>query len=154
MGAGVAATAGELRFVDLDLGDPRLATDALPVLVQLRPHLTADSLHAIHAEGHPQGLRFTAAYDPDGRCVGVAGWRIIATTVLTRKLYVDDLVTDQRRRSHGVGAALLDELTERARAAGCRAIDLDSALHRQDAHRFYIRAGLPIVSFHFAKALD
>jgi GNAT superfamily N-acetyltransferase len=143
-----------VRFVDLGPGDPRLIDDALPVLAQLRTHLTAASLAEIYAEGHPQGLRFTAAYDEQGRCVGVAGWRILATTVLTRKLYVDDLVTDSARRSHGVGAALLGELTDRARRADCRAIDLDSALHRQDAHRFYIREGLPIVSFHFAKALD
>jgi GNAT superfamily N-acetyltransferase len=149
----VSGGTSDLRFVDLEPGDRRLIDDLLPVLAQLRPHLTAESLAEIYAEGHPQGLRFTAAYDAAGACLGVAGWRIIATTVVARKLYVDDLVTDERRRSRGVGTALLGELTERARTAGCRAIDLDSALHRQDAHRFYIREGLPIVAFHFAKAL-
>ena len=93
-----------MRFVDLDPGDPRLVDGVLPVLAQLRPHLTAASLVEIYAEGHPQGLRFTAAYDDRGRCIGVAGWRILATTVLTRKLYVDDLVTDSAQRSLGVGA--------------------------------------------------
>ncbi len=71
-----------------------------------------------------------------------------------RKLYVDDLVASASERSRGVGRALLAELAERARAAGCTAIDLDSALHRQDAHRFYIRERMPIVSFHFARQLD
>ena len=143
-----------MRFVDLDPGDPRLDSDLLPVLRQLRTELTPEQLAAVYEEGHPQGLRFTVAYDSEGTAVGVAGWRVIATTVVRRKLYVDDLVTAQAARSTGVGSALLAELAERARAAGCTAIDLDSALHRADAHRFYLRERMPIVSFHFAKPLQ
>jgi GNAT superfamily N-acetyltransferase len=142
------------RFVDMDPGDPRLEREVLPVLVQLRTSLTPEQLAQVYAEGHPQGLRFTAAYDSDGACVGVAGWRVIATTVSLRKLYVDDLVTAAGSRSRGVGHALLEELATRARAAGCRVIDLDSALHRSDAHRFYIRERMPIVAFHFERALE
>ena len=142
-----------MRFVDLSPGDPRLESDLLPVLGELRTELTPEELAAVYEEGYPQGLRFTVAYNNDGAAVGVAGWRVIATTIALRKLYVDDLVTAQSARSTGVGAALLAELTERARRAGCTAIDLDSALHRADAHRFYLRERMPIVSFHFAKLL-
>jgi GNAT superfamily N-acetyltransferase len=141
-------------FIDLSPGDPRLAADAFPVLVELRTELTPAQFASVYAEGHPQGLRFTAMYDDDGACVAVAGWRVVATTVALRKLYVDDLVTAAAHRGRGVGSALLAELTSRARAAGCRVIDLDSGLHRQDAHRFYIREGLPIVSFHFGRTLE
>jgi GNAT superfamily N-acetyltransferase len=141
-----------MTFLDLEPGDPRLVRDLLPVLRELRPHLTAQSFAAVYEEGYPQGLRFTAAYT-DGRCVGVAGWRIVATTVAVRKLYVDDLVTTEGERSHGVGRALLLELTRRARAADCYAIDLDSGVHRPDAHRFYMREGLAIASFHFGRSL-
>jgi GNAT superfamily N-acetyltransferase len=141
-----------MTFLDLEPGDPRLVRDLLPVLRELRPHLTAQSFAAVYEEGYPQGLRFTAAYT-DGRCVGVAGWRIVATTVAVRKLYVDDLVTTEGERSHGVGRALLLELTRRARAADCYAIDLDSGVHRPDAHRFYMREGLAITSFHFGRSL-
>ena len=56
-------------------------------------------------------------------------------------------------RSHGVGRELLSELTRRARAAGCHAIDLDSGVHRPDAHRFYMRERLAITSFHFGRTL-
>ena len=115
--------------------------------------LTPAQFAAVYEEGYPQGLRFTVAYDAGGTAVGVAGWRVIATTVALRKLYVDDLVTAETARSTGVGAVLLAELTERARAAGCTVVDLDSALHRADAHRFYLRERMPIVSFHFAKRL-
>lgn len=142
-----------MQLVELDPGDPRLTDEVLPVLQELRPHLTAESFHAIYDEGHPQGLRFTAAY-VDGRCVAVAGWRLVATTACMRKLYVDDLVTTATRRSQGAGRTLLTELTSRARAAGCTAIDLDSNTERKDAHRFYMREGLTIAAFHFARLLD
>lgn len=143
----------DLRLVDLEPGDPRLAGEVLPVLRELRPHLDETSFAAVYAEGHPQGLRFTAAYR-DGRCVGVAGWRIIASTNVLRKLYVDALVTAAAERSGGVGHALLAELEVRARAAGCAAWDLDSAVFRYDAHRFYLRERMIISAHHFVKALE
>jgi GNAT superfamily N-acetyltransferase len=147
----VVLTVSDLELVDLGPGDDRLE-EALDVLRELRPRLTAASFAAVYAEGHPQGLRFTAAYD-GGRCVGVAGWRIVATTANLRKLYVDDLVTTAAHPSTGVGRALLGALAQRADAAGCTALDLDSGVHRADAHRFYMREGLTISSFHFARGL-
>jgi GNAT superfamily N-acetyltransferase len=137
-----------MHLVDLDPGDPRLVADVLPVLRELRPHLTDASFAAVYEEGHPQGLRYLAAFDGD-RCVGVAGWRLVATTFAIRKLYVDDLVTLTSARSRGVGALLLTELTGRAKAAGCTILDLDSGTQRRDAHRFYMREGLTISGFHF-----
>lgn len=140
------------ELVDVEPGDPRLTGDVLPVLAELRPHLTAAALAAVYEEGYPQGLRFLAAYD-GGRCVGVAGWRIIAATHPIRKLYVDDLVTAEASRSSGVGRALLGELEERGRAAGCTVLDLDSGVQRYDAHRFYLRERMAITAHHFDKPL-
>lgn len=145
-----------VELIDLEPGDPRIRADVLPVLRELRPHLTAESFAAVYQHGHPQGLRFIAAYDTtthgQTHCVGVAGWRIVDTTAVIRKLYIDDLVTTHDQRSHGVGQALLHELTERAHAAGCHVIDLDSGVQRTGAHRFYMREGFAITSFHFARA--
>ena len=141
------------ELVDLEPGDPRLAAEVLPVLTELRPHLTEATFAAAYAEGHPQGLRFLAAYD-GGRCVGVAGWRMIANTHSLRKVYVDDLVTTAATRSRGVGHALLTELTARAHAAGCSVLDLDSGVHRAEAHRFYFRERMHVSSFHFTVPLD
>ena len=138
------------ELVDLEPGDPRLVDDMLPVLKELRTHLDADSLAAVYAEGHPQGLRFLVAYDGD-RCVGVAGWRILALTFAIRKLYVDDLVTTESARSTGVGRALLTELSRRASAAGCTVVDLDSGVQRDRAHAFYRREGFDVSSYHFIR---
>jgi GNAT superfamily N-acetyltransferase len=141
-----------MKLVDLEPDDPRLTADVYPVLHQLRADLTRDGLADVYREGHLQGLRFLAAYRNE-RCVGVAGWRVIATTSGIRKLYVDDLVTDAHERGTGVGAALLAELRTRGASAGCRLLDLDSGVRRDNAHRFYMREGMTITSFHFVQTL-
>lgn len=138
------------ELVDLAPGDVRLAAEVLPVLQELRPHLTPESFAAVYEEGHPQGLRFLAAYDA-GRCVGVAGWRVMACTSLLRRLYVDDLVTTAAHRSGGVGRALLAELERRAVQAGCAWVSLDSGVTRHDAHRFYLRERMDLTAHHFTK---
>ncbi|MET9319337.1 GNAT family N-acetyltransferase [Streptomyces sp. NPDC003038] len=143
-----------MKIIDLEPGDSRLTDDLLPVLRELRPHLTEDLFRAILAEGHSQGLRFTAVYDTEGACVGAAGWRIVATTFQVRKLYVDDLVTAATARSTGVGHALLAHLEQHARAAGCTDLTLDSGTQRTDAHRFYFRERMAVTAFNFSKPLD
>ncbi len=50
---------------------------------------------------------------------------------------VEHMVVDARARGQGVGAALIDEATARARAARCYKISLTSNVAREDAHRFY-----------------
>src|SRR5437660_7479892 len=127
----------DLRFEDIEPGDPRLLSDVLPVLIELRPDLDAHSLRQVYREGFSQGLRFTCAYDGLDRCVCVAGWRLMATTVAIRKLYIDDLVTTADVRSNGAGRTMLAELVQRAHRAGCRVVDLDSGLERARAQEFY-----------------
>jgi GNAT superfamily N-acetyltransferase len=151
-GGAMKATAAAPQFTDIGPDDPRLTADILPVLRELRTHLTAESLAGIYAEGHAQGLRFTGAY-LDGTCLAVAGWRIVATTFCGRKLTIDDLVTAATDRSRGLGRALLAELRQRASAADCRLLDLDSAIHRAAAHRFYMREHMSIGAFHFLTQL-
>lgn len=140
-----------MEIIDLAAGDHRWDL-ALPVLQELRPHLTRESLEQVLREGAPQGLRFTAVFS-DGRCLAVAGWRVVANTSALRKLYVDDLSTTSTARSTGVGAALLEELRGKARAQGCHVLDLDSGVQRHDAHRFYLRERMEITSHHFAQRL-
>lgn len=137
-----------MEIVTVEPGDRRLLDAVLPVLRELRPHLDGPAFTEVYAEGHRQGLRFTAAFD-GAECLGVAGWRVIATTQVGRKLYVDDLVTSPARRSTGVGHALLSWLREQARDLGCARLELDSGVQRHRAHRFYFREGLEIASFHF-----
>jgi len=84
---------------------------------------------------------------------GVAVYRVVENTFEGLHLYCDDLVTDERARSKGVGRALMDHMQGLARAAGREAYTLDSGTQRQQAHKFYFREGMVVTSFHFRKPL-
>ena len=70
-----------------------------------------------------------------------------------RELYIDDLITDERVRSRGLGRQLLDWLKEAARTERCTEVHLDSRVHRQAAHRFYEREGFAKTCYHFVAVL-
>ena len=118
---------------------------------QLRTKLPGDypsKLERVFAGG---GRMLVAA---DGETVvGVAIWRVHENTFNGVQMYVDDLVTDESRRSRGVGRALLDALQKKARELGCESFTLDSGTHRQQAHKFYFREGMVVNAFHFDKKL-
>lgn len=138
-------------LVELTAGDPRWAS-ALPVLQELRPHLSPQLLDQVIGEGATQGLRFTALFEEE-ECVAVAGWRIIANTSAIRKLYVDDLCTSSQVRSQGHGSTLLNALIEMAKENECSRIELDSGVQRFEAHRFYLRERMDIDAHHFSRRL-
>ena len=65
------------------------------------------------------------------------------------RAWVEDLAVDPGRRSEGIGKALLDAAMGWARERGATHLELDSALARTDAHRFYEREGSQYKSFSF-----
>lgn len=144
----------EIRPVSADGGkstDATLLAAAEAVHRQLRPHLATDYSAAMRAviEG---GAQMCVALQ-NGDVAGVAVWRVLLKTVAGLELYVDDLVTDETRRSTGVGRALLAWLEAEARRRGCRLLSLDSGTQRHRAHRFYFREGMAASAFHFVKPL-
>jgi N-acetylglutamate synthase-like GNAT family acetyltransferase len=66
---------------------------------------------------------------------------------------VTALVVAARHRHGGVGEKLLAQATEFAREHGCPGIELTSAHHRLDAHRFYERLGFSRTSLRFFRPL-
>ena len=64
------------------------------------------------------------------------------------------VVTEESRRA-GIGRALVSEVEERARAAGCRYLEVTSGERpeREAAHAFYEALGLEQVSRRYLKAL-
>lgn len=118
---------------------------------QLRPHLPLAYASRL-AEVFANGARMAVVVDGEA-VVCVAIWRLIENTYEGRRLYVDDLVSDESRRSQGAGKTMLDWLELRARSFGCDVLALDSGVQRARAHRFYFREGMFIPSFNFKKAL-
>lgn len=98
------------------------------------------------------GARMCVAVEGEA-VAGVAVYRTYENTWAGKQLYVDDLVTDEKRRSSGVGRMLLGYLEQKARAAGFENLALDSGTQRQQAHKFYFREGMVVTSFHFGKKL-
>ncbi len=125
----------------------------LPVMQQLRPHLSAtDFLPRIRRQMQ-QGYRL-AMFERDNEVVALAGFRVCENLAWSRFLYVDDLITDETRRSSGAGKALFGWLLDTARNEGCQQLHLDSGVQRFDAHRFYLREGMHIAGHHFTLSLS
>lgn len=151
------ADCSELRIVEVTADDGAVAQPvwlarAETVHRQLRTGLPVDYAGRL-AQVFSNGARMCVAAGGDN-VLGVAVWRVIENTYEGRRLYVDDLVTDEAHRSHGVGKRLLGFLEERARQLGCAVLALDSGVQRARAHAFYFREGMHIPSFCFKKELS
>lgn len=106
--------------------------------------------HAVEAENADILLALDA-----GTLVGLAsvyvdfpslrfGWRC----------WLEDLVVTASRRGSGVGRILLKASRDWARAHGCTHLELNSAVTRADAHRFYSANGMVQDSLSFALRVD
>lgn len=118
---------------------------------QLRPHLPAD--YAAKMARVLADARMVLAVDGD-TVLGLAVYRWHENTFDGIKFYIDDLVTDESRRSGGVGHALIAHLEAAARKLGVSGLVLDSGTQRTRAHKFYFREGFVITSFNFKKSFS
>jgi len=142
----------EVTAADGALAAPAWLDRAEPVHRQLRPALPAayaERLRQIFANGGRM-----AVVAEDGAVRALALWRLIENTYEGRRLYVDDLVADEARRSQGYGRMLFDWLQVKACQLGCDVLALDSGVQRAGAHKFYFREGMSVSSFCFRKVIN
>jgi len=141
----------EVTAADGAVAAPQWLARAEGVHRQLRPLLPADyagRLAAVFANG---GRMAVVAEGDEVRALTL--WRLIENTCEGRRLYVDDLVTDETRRSQGFGKLLFDWLQAKAAQLACDVIALDSGVQRAGAHKFYFREGMSVPSFCFRKVI-
>ena len=86
--------------------------------------------------------------------LGLAVYRWHENSYDGMKFYIDDLVTDDARRSEGVGHGLIEHLEAVAREVGADGLVLDSGTQRTQAHKFYFREGFVIPAFNFKKSFS
>lgn len=141
-----------MSVVEVPPGDGRLAA-VFEVMKELRTHLSLEQFREGYERALPEGYRVAAVFDDD-ECRAVAGYRLMHNLVSGHHMYVDDLVTAERWRSHGYGRELNDYLVDVALEEGCASVQLDSATYRRDAHRFYFRERYSIWSYHFVRPLQ
>lgn len=120
-----------------------------PVMHELRPMYSLEEFLERVRMQRKLGYHLVCL-EVSGKPVAVAGYQIRETLVDGRFLHVDDLVALEVERSRGFGAKLLDWLIECAKELDCDSVQLDSAVRRGDAHRFYEREGLSRIAFHFS----
>ena len=123
-----------------------------PVMVELRPHLEPDEF-LLRVKRQAEIANYKLACLTDESVKAVAGFRISECLAWGKFLYVDDLVSKSDERSKGYGGRLFDWLVEYARGEDCEQFHLDSAVHRFDAHRFYLSKRMAIECHHFSLKL-
>ncbi|MBU0683766.1 MAG: GNAT family N-acetyltransferase [Candidatus Omnitrophica bacterium] len=119
---------------------------------QLRPHIKQEDFLARIRHQEKTGYNM-AFIEDENEVVCTAGFRFVETLAWGKFLYVDDLVTDEKKRSKGYGDKMMDWLFEYARENKCQEFHLDSGVQRFFAHRFYFRKGMTISCYHFQQML-
>jgi GNAT superfamily N-acetyltransferase len=123
------------------------------VMRQLRPQIAEEAyLVTVRRMMLTDGYLQAAVFEDDN-VVAVAGYRFMEMLYAGKTLYVDDLNTDETRRSRGHGKSLMNWLKREAKERGCVQLQLDSGVQREKTHRFYFREGLTINCYHFRIAL-
>ena len=122
------------------------------VLAQLRLHIKYEEFVERILSQFKDGYKLAAVLD-DNNIVAVAGYQLSENLAWGKYLYVEDLITNQKHRSHGFGKLLLSWLHDEARKKQCDQLHLDSGVQRKDAHRFYEREGMTFASQHYVSQL-
>lgn len=110
--------------------------EVFSIITELRDHLDLESYLVLLEEMREDGYRLFALY-VDDEPIAVAGVKITTNFYLGRHVFVYDLVTTGEERSKGYGKRLLSFVHEWAADRDCEAVELESGLWRDDAHRFY-----------------
>jgi N-acetylglutamate synthase-like GNAT family acetyltransferase len=98
--------------------------------------------------------RFLIAEEADG-VVGTADVIVVPnlTHAARRVAFVENVVVTAKRRGHGIGRELMEEVLRRAEAAGCYKVQFLSNRTRIRAHAFYERLGFEPSSEGFRRYL-
>ena len=109
---------------------------------ELRPHLPSEAEFVSRVQRQAgDGYRLLAA-SIDDQVVGLAGYRPQENLIHGRFVYVDDLIVAASGRRAGIGALLLDRVSDECRRLQVRLLVLDTAIDNSLGQRFYFRYGM------------
>ncbi len=131
--------------------------DILKLLYQLWPQkmLHPELLREVYERGIcSKSNRYICAIT-DSKIVGFASLTVKGNLWQEGYLgHIDELVVDEPYRRQGIGTRLLEHMIDLARRMDCRRIEVESALYRTDAHKFYEQRGFENRAYLFSKALQ
>lgn len=123
---------------EADAGELTAALQHLvPQLSRSNPPPSLEAVQAMLA--HDAVTQFLARRE-DGSIVGVATLATFPIPTATRG-WVEDVIVDQASNNQGIGRLLIDAMVARARALGCKTVDLTSRPSREAANHLYRAAG-------------
>ncbi|MGY4690007.1 GNAT family N-acetyltransferase [Salibacterium sp. K-3] len=105
---------------------------------QLRPYLNEESYIQTVRRMQQGGYRLFAWKD-NTEYTAVAGVKFQENLYNGYHLWLDDFVTDERKRSQGIGQQALSDIESFAKRQGAQYVVLSSGLQRTNAHSFYER---------------
>lgn len=114
---------------------------ALPILLELRPHLTLETFLNIYDMAQKRDEYELVAAFQDQQLVGLMGFRILYDYVHGKHLYIDDLIVTESKRNLKIGAQLLKYAEEQARVHQCLKLRLCTGIDNQKGKKFYDREG-------------
>ncbi|SFL72926.1 GNAT family N-acetyltransferase [Salibacterium qingdaonense] len=103
---------------------------------QLRPRLHEEEYIKAVRRMQQEGYRLFA-WKEEGTFTAAAGLRFQENLYNGRHVWLDDFVTDERKRSQGIGRKALSDIESFAALHGAERVVLSSGLERTQAHSFY-----------------
>ena len=100
--------------------------------------IASDRSAVLLAEQLPDPASATTRTELIGFCTGYLD---LDSVRFGTRCWIEDLAVHPERRSQGVGQALLDAMRSWAAGRGATHLELDTAIGREDAQRFYDRQG-------------
>ena len=125
-----------------------VSPELLDALTALLPQLSSSAPPPTDTEiaeiaGSPATVLLVARLGAGGPVVGSLTLALFRIPTGMRA-WIEDVVVDETARGRGVGSALVHAALDRARASGCRTVDLTSRPSREDANRLYVGLGFEL----------
>jgi ribosomal protein S18 acetylase RimI-like enzyme len=141
----VSAMSSEVEVSEVE-GAAAVTSEIVAAFARLIPQLSSSnpppSGPELEAIAGSQAARLLVARDPDRAGEIVGSLTLVVFRIPTGlRAWIEDVVVDGSARGRGVGDALNRAALDRARAAGCRTVDLTSRPSREAANRLYQRLG-------------
>ncbi|WP_026700860.1 GNAT family N-acetyltransferase [Salibacterium aidingense] len=106
------------------------------LIKQLRPYLVEQEYINTVRRMQEYGYRLYAWKD-SGHYTAAAGLKFQENLYDGFHLWLDDFVTDEKKRSRGIGRQALSDIERFAKQSGAQKVVLSSGLKRAEAHSFY-----------------
>ena len=130
--------------------------DIFPLFRQLWPNkqLNKEELQAVFLRGVASETDELFCAELNGSVIGFCAYAIVNNLWQEGRIsYVYAMVVDESCRGRGFGTRLIRAAIERSGQQGLKRMELDSAFHREQAHKFYEKLGFEKRAYLFSYPL-